>query len=303
MMCLRKIFKYISNIEYRIRVNSKLGFYDNLEDIEFIKLLFKASMGYKLPLENPKTFNEKLQWLKLYDRKPEYTIMVDKYKVRDYISKKIGGDYLIPLIDVWDDPDEIDFNLLPNQFVLKCNHNSGGVFICKNKNNFDIVKVKKELKKELKRDYYLSGREWPYKDVPRKIICEKYMVDESGYELKDYKIFCFNGEPKFIQMDYDRFSNHRRKFYDSNWNQIDFKFIYDSDNTNFQIPKNLNKMLELSRILSRDVTFLRTDFYIIKNKIYFGELTFYPESGFGKFTPKNWDGLLGDLINLPTDLS
>lgn len=303
MLWLRRIFKYVSNNEYRIRVNSKLGLYDNLQDIDFIKLLFKASMGYKLPIENPKTFNEKLQWLKLYDRKPEYTIMVDKYKVRDYIAEKIGRDYLIPLIGIWDDPDDIDFDLLPNKFVLKCNHNSGGVFICKNKNNFDIIKVKKELKKELKRDYYLSGRERPYKDVPRKIICEEYMVDESGYELKDYKIFCFSGEPKFIQMDYDRFSNHKRKFYNLNWEEVEIKLVYGRDYTKIERPRYLDELLELSRILSNNIPFLRIDFYIINDKIYFGELTFYPESGFGEFTPKNRDRLLGDLINLPKGIS
>lgn len=229
--------------------------------------------------------------------------MVDKYKVRDYIAEKIGRDYLIPLIGIWDDPDDIDFDLLPNKFVLKCNHNSGGVFICKNKNNFDIIKVKKELKKELKRDYYLSGRERPYKDVPRKIICEEYMVDESGYELKDYKIFCFSGEPKFIQMDYDRFSNHKRKFYNLNWEEVEIKLVYGRDYTKIERPRYLDELLELSRILSNNIPFLRIDFYIINDKIYFGELTFYPESGFGEFTPKNRDRLLGDLINLPKGIS
>ena len=185
-----KILKYLKNPFLAIRylkakrLEGKYG--QSLNDEEFLRKAFKLNTGDELNLANPQTFNEKLQWLKLYDRKSEYTVMVDKYLVRDYIAKEIGEEYLIPLIGVWDSPDDIDFDALPNQFALKCNHNSGvGMCICKDKSKLDIAKVKAELAKGLKQDYYLCHREWPYKDVPRKIIAEKYMVDESGTDLKD----------------------------------------------------------------------------------------------------------------------
>ena len=171
----------------------------------FLKAAFRARFGRKLDLNNPKTFNEKLQWMKLYNRKPEYTMMVDKYKVRNYIAEQLGEEYLIPLLGVWDDPDEIDFDALPNQFVLKCNHNSGlGMCICKDKSKLDIQSVEEELRKGLAQDYYLTGREWPYKNVPRKIICEKYMTDETEGDLKDYKFYCFNGKVKMLGIYSDR---------------------------------------------------------------------------------------------------
>lgn len=170
----------------------------------YLRMRFKQRCGRSLNLAEPKTFNEKLQWLKLYNRKPEYTVMVDKYKVREYIAQMIGEEYLIPLLGVWDDPEDIDFDALPNRFVLKCNHNSGlGMCICKDKSKLDITKVKAELRKGLQQNYYLSSREWPYKDVPRKIIAEKYMEDASG-DLKDYKFYCFNGEMKFVMINSDR---------------------------------------------------------------------------------------------------
>ncbi|WP_311516625.1 ATP-grasp fold amidoligase family protein [uncultured Anaerococcus sp.] len=301
MLWLRKIFKYISNDEYRIRVNLTLGLYNNLEDIEFIKLLFKALMGYKLPIEDPKTFNEKLQWLKLYDRKPEYTVMVDKYKVRDYIAEKIGDKYLIPLLGVWDDPDDIDFDLLPNQFVLKCNHNSGGIFICKNKNNFDVVKVKKELKKGLKRDYYLSGREWPYKDVPRKIIAEKYMTDETGTNLRDYKFYCFDGKAKVVGIYQDRNTGKETTgdFFDMDFNWLDFTFNMPNAKVKPSKPNHFEKMKEIAEILSKGIPHVRVDLYLSNDRIYFGELTFFDGSGFDKIEPFEWDVKLGSWINLP----
>lgn len=301
---MRKIIRKIINIftvqGYFMIIKSRLGLYNNMNDEEYLMKLFKARKNYTLDLKNPKNFNEKLQWLKLYDRNPEYTIMVDKYRVREYIADKIGEKYLIPLIGVWNNPDEIDFDSLPKQFVLKCNHNSGiGLCICKDKEKLNINKVKKELNRGLNQNYYLSSREWPYKNVPKKIICEKYMVDESGYDLKDYKIFCFNGEPKFVQIDYDRFNNHKRKFYDLNWEEMELKLIYSSDNTKIERPSNFDRMLELSRSLSKNIPFLRTDFYVINDSIYFGELTFFPEAGIASFTPEEWNNKLGDLIDLP----
>ncbi len=184
----------IYDLDYRFYVTSCYGIHNKMVDKKFLERKFKAVFHRKLNLENPQTMNEKLQWLKLYNRNPRYTQYVDKYLVREYVKETIGKEYLIPLLGVWENAKDIDFNKLPEQFVLKCNHNSGlGMYICKNKNTMNYAKVISELEKGLKQNYYLTGREWPYKNVPRKIIAEKYIVDESGYELKDYKFYCFNG--------------------------------------------------------------------------------------------------------------
>lgn len=246
-------------------------------------------MGEKLDLKNPRTFNEKLQWLKLHDRKPEYTKMVDKYEVRKYIKKKIGEQYLIPLVGgPWDTFDDIDFSKLPDQFVLKCTHDSGSVAICKDKKAFDIEVVRKKFNRALKGNFFYGGREWPYKNVKPRIIAEKYMADESGTELKDYKIFNFNGIPKIIQVDYNRFVRHKRNLYSTDWKYMDVAIKYETD-PNIEIckPAKLDEMLGMAQSLSQNIPHIRTDFYSIGDKIYFGELTFYHESGFGKFMPKN----------------
>jgi hypothetical protein len=251
-------------------------------------------------LDNPQTFNEKLQWLKLHDRRPEYTMMVDKYKVREYIAQKLGAEYLIPLLGVWDSPDEIDFDALPNQFVLKCNHNSGiGMCICTDKSKLNIRNVKKNLRKALKEDYYLLGREYPYKDVPRKIICEKYMTDESGVELKDYKIFCFNGKAEYVEVDFNRFIEHKLNTYNFNWEPLYFCDKSRNDySANISKPKGLNEMREIAESLSVNMDFLRVDFYEIEDKIYVGELTLYPGSGFIAFDPQDRDLYYGNKLKL-----
>ena len=274
-----------------------------MPDEEYLRRKFKACMDQELNLENPQTFNEKLQWLKLYDRKPEYTMMVDKYKVREYIKEKLGEEYLIPLLGVWDDPDEIDFDALPDQFVLKCNHNSGlGMCICKDKSKLDIPKVKEELRKGLAQDYYLTGREWPYKNVPRKIICEKYMVDDdSTSELTDYKFMCFKGKVYCSFVCNERFSKDGLKvtFYDKKWAKMPFERHYKSSEAVIPKPFNYGKMIQLAEQLSAEIPFVRVDFYEINKKVYFGELTLFPGSGFEEFTPEEWDYKLGSMITLP----
>ncbi|ONI37874.1 glycosyl transferase [Candidatus Epulonipiscium fishelsonii] len=270
-----------------------------IPDKLYLMLRCKAKLGYFPNLNNPKTFNEKLQWLKLHDRNPRYTKLVDKYEVRKYIAKKIGKEYLIPLLGVWDNFDEIDFDKLPNQFVLKATHDSGGVFICKDKNNFNKEDARKKINKSLKRNYYWGEREWPYKNVKPKIICEKYMVDESGYELKDYKIFCFNGKPKLIQVNYGRFTNHKRNYYNLKWQHLDLEINSPTDkNVIIQKPKNFDKMIQLARILSKDFAHVRIDFYSIKDKLYFGEITLYHGSGYEEIRPFKYDKLMGSWINL-----
>lgn len=302
-MIVDKIFKYILFPDYRFCVNASHGSYNGLPDDEYLLRKFSAIVGSNLSLNvPPTTFNEKLQYLKLYDRRPEYTVMVDKYKARGYIAEKIGEQYLIPLIGVWNDPDEIDFAELPNQFVMKCNHNSGlGMCICKDKAQLNIPKVKKELRKGLKQDYYLTGREWPYKDVPRKIIAEQFLQSDAG-GLTDYKIHCFNGVPKFILVCKDRFteSGLTEDFYTTDWEHMAVKRpkIPNAVAPSAK-PEKLDEMLSLAAKLSENIPFLRVDFYIVDNKIYFSELTFFPASGFEKYEPEEWDKIFGDWLVLP----
>lgn len=299
---IKKANKYISNQEYRLRVNSKLGLYNNMDDKKFIEKMFKATMDYPLNLENPKSFNEKLQWLKLYDRNPLYTKLVDKYEVREYISEKIGEDYLIPLLGVWDDPEDIDFDSLPDKFVLKCNHNSGlGMCICTDKSKIDIKKVKNELKSGLAQNYYLNGREWPYKNVSRKIICEKYMTDETGKNLRDYKFYCFDGKPKIVGIYQDRNSDKETTgdFFDMNFEWVDLRFGMPNALNKPQKPQKFQEMIKIAEILSEGMPEVRVDLYISNNKIYFGELTFFDGGGFDKIEPLEWDYKLGSWIKLP----
>ena len=298
---IRVIKNFCADKTSRFSYLTKLGVFNGLSDEQYLKLKYKNVFGRNLDLENPKTFNEKLQWLKLYNRKPEYTVMVDKYKVREYIAQMIGEEYLIPLLGVWDDPDEIDFDALPDQFVLKCNHNSGtGMCICKDKSKLDIEKVKKELRKGLKEDYYLKFREWPYKDVPRKIIAEKYMEDASG-DLKDYKFYCFNGVMKFVMINSDRNTDKptRADYFDRDFNWLDFTWGYQHADVRPSKPDKFDEMITIAEKLSEGLPHVRVDLYECNGQIYFGELTFFDGSGFDKIEPLEWDYKLGQMITLP----
>lgn len=271
-------------------------------DKAYLRLKYILCMGKKLDLNMPETFNEKLQWLKLYDRKSEYTQMVDKYGVREYIASTIGEEYLIPLIGVWDSLDEIDFDSLPDQFVLKSTHDSGGVVVCKNKAEFDIEKAKQKLRKSLKRKYFYNSREWPYKNVKPRIIAEKYMEDESGYELKDYKFFCFDGAVNALFIATDRGVEGEEvkfDFFDADFNRLPIKNGHDNADREFEIPNGFEKMKELASHLSKGIPHIRVDFYNINGQIYFGELTFFHFSGFVPFEPEEWDYTFGSWIKLP----
>lgn len=287
-------------------VFERIHLLDGLADKAFIKLKWRAKMDYPLNLDKPQTFNEKLQWMKLNYHKPIFTTLADKYAVKQYISDKIGPEYVIPLLGVWDKPEDIDFNRLPNQFVLKCNHTSGiGLVICKDKSQLNIQSVIRELKRGLNDDYFKGNREWPYKDIDRKIIAEEYKEDESGYELKDYKLYCFNGEPYFCQVDFGKGEGETRQdftrnIYDMNWNLMDIQYNHpNNSNRVISKPQQFEKMKELARILSKDEPFIRCDFYNIGEQILFSELTFYPIAGFGWFKPAEWDLTLGNMIELP----
>jgi len=279
------------------------GFFNWMDDETYLKMIYRARMHKKLDLNNPQTFNEKLQWLKLHDRKPEYTQLVDKYKVRKYIADTIGEQYLIPLLGVWDKFDDIDFNKLPNQFVLKCTHDSGGLVICRDKSKLDIVKARKKLNTCLNQNYYWGGREWPYKNVKPRIIAEKYMVDKSGAELKDYKFFCFNEETFFLYVS-QGLENHDTasiSFYDLNGKPMPFKRTdYRSLAGSIKMPVNFEKMKVLANEYASTIgsPFLRVDMYEINEMIYFSEFTFTPCAGMLPFEPPEYDKILGEKLEI-----
>ena len=271
-----------------------------IPDKLYIKLRYYRRLHKSPNLKHPQTFNEKLQWLKLYNKKAFYTIMVDKYEVKQYIADKIGEEYIIPTLGVWDKFDDIDFNSLPNEFVLKCTHDSGGLVICKDKSKLDIEFARRKISKSLKTNHFWQGREWPYKDVKPRIIAEKFMKDRDFDNLNVFKIFNFNGEPKIIQtIQNDKMPNETIDYFDTDWNLLDLKQNYPNSKNPLPRPETLNEMLELARILAKDTApFIRTDFYEINGKVYFSEFTFYSDSGFAKFTPEEWDLKLGNWINL-----
>lgn len=273
-----------------------------IPDKVFINIKFFKFFGHFVDFKNPKTYNEKLQWLKIYNRDPLYNTFVDKYLVKEYVAKKIGEQYIIPLLGKWNSFDEIDFDKLPDQFVLKCNHDCGGIVICRDKSSFDKVAAKKKLEEHLKDNYYWQHREWPYKDVKPCIFAEKYMVDESGYELKDYKWFCFDGEPKALYIAQDRENENedtKFDFYDMAFNHLPIKNGHPNANAIKEKPKGFEEMYKLAQVLSKGIPHVRVDFYNINGKIYFGELTLFHMSGFVKFEPKEWDKIFGDWIKLP----
>lgn len=277
-----------------------------LSDKQYVKAQFLYTFGYPLDLESPKTFCEKLQWLKLYDRNPKYTTMVDKYEVKKYVAEIIGEEYIIPTLGVWDKPQDIDWNSLPNQFVLKTTHGGGnGVIICKDKELLDKRAIIKQLESSLDKDLYKEFREWPYKDVPKRIIAEKFMAPEKSpapNDLPDYKFFCFNGEPKYCQVIRDRNTKETIDFYDMDWNHMPFvglNPVARNGHTPVARPANLDEMKDICRKLADTKSFVRVDLYVIDDKSYFGELTLYPASGMGVLTPEEWNGKLGDLLTLP----
>lgn len=267
----------------------------------YLKLLYKARTGKKLDLVNPKGYCEKLQWIKVYLHDPLYVQLVDKYTVRKYIADKIGEKYLIPVIHVWDNASEINPEELPDQFVLKCTHDSGSITICKNKASFDFEAARQKLTKHLKQGTYWATREWPYKNVTPRIIAEQYMEDESGIELKDYKVLCFDGKPKLIELHMGRYrGTHTQDFYDTEWNLtgITQNGCVTSDKP-YPKPECFDEMLRLSTLLAEGFPHIRVDWYVVNGRLYFGELTFFDASGFDLFDDPKVERMLGDWITLP----
>ena len=279
-----------------------------LSDEKYLKLLFRVQMGYPLNLNNPKSFNEKIQWLKLYDRKPLYTTLVDKIDVKRYVASIIGEEHIIKTLAIWNNINDIDISKLPNKFVLKCNNGAGnngagnnGVVICKDKSTFDLNAAKKRLEKGMRRDGWMFLKEWPYKNVNRRFFAEEY-VESENEALRDYKLLVYNGRVQNLFVVFERETNRNPyiNFYDREWNLLPFERDHPNYNKSIASPKYLKEMITLAEQLAKDIPFVRVDFYCNFDKVLFGEMTFYPGSGFESFQPIEWDYKLGDLIKLPS---
>lgn len=298
----KNVYEILKSPSKIIRAFNKIGMLQWISDESYIKWRYKVEFDRNLNLKNPTTFNEKLHWLKLYDRNPLYPTLVDKLEVRNYISKTIGEDHLIPLLGVWEKAEDIKWDDLPEKFVLKCTHDSGSVIVCDDKSKNNRKETIKKLNRALKLNYYYAGREWAYVNIQPRIIAEKYLNQGDHLELRDYRCFCFNGEPHFFSVDLsinDK-SKTRRNLYDLNWNLIDAEITYPNE-TELKVekPSSLNLMTELSRKLSRELPFSRVDFYFVDNQVYFGEITLYHQNGLGHIRPESFDKYLGELIKLP----
>lgn len=306
---MRKMKHGASNIAYRIakylrhparsvmcKVCPRL-----VSDEAFLKSAFEDALDYPLNLQNPRTFSEKLQYMKLYDRNPLYNVFADKYAVRDYVKDKIGGEHLVPLLGKWDTPDDVKLDTLPNKFVLKLNNDSGGVWICTDKSSFDMEAVRQKMRSRFNDSYYWGSREWCYKDIKPLIFAEEYLDDIDTGDLPDYKFFCFDGVPKFLYIATGRHSPEgvRMTWLDTQWNKLPFQYPHHpACDVPPPKPDNLAEMLSIATMLSKDVRFVRVDLYSVKGKVYFGELTLYPAGGFSPIIPREWNYKIGDMLHL-----
>lgn len=286
-MSSNKLFK---KIRYALRF---------MPDEWYIQLNYFAHFKRFCDLNDPVTYNEKLNWLKLHDKNPLYTRIVDKYEAKEYVSELVGDDIIIPTLGVWDSFEEVDFDNLPSQFVLKCTHDSEGLVIVTDKDKLDIAAAKQKIEAAMKQNFYYIGREWPYKNVKPRIIAEKYMEDSTDGELRDYKFFCFDGEPRALFIASERATDVKFDYFDMEFNHLDIKQKYPNASVPPHKPYNFEKMIELSKVLSAGFPHVRVDFYEVDGKLYFGELTFYHFSGFMPFEPDRWDKIFGDWLVLP----
>ena len=280
----------LKKIKYSMRI---------LPDKMYLQIYYFAQFHKFINFKNPKTYNEKLNWLKINDRDPKYTKMVDKYEAKEYVKDIIGEEYIIPTLGVWDNFDEIDFDKLPNQFVLKCTHDSEGLVIVKDKSKLNIEEAKKKIEKAMKYNFFYIGREYPYKNIKPRIIAEQYMEDKKYHGLRDYKFFCFEGDVKALFIATDRgIGETKFDYYDINFNHLDIIQHYPNSKKKIDKPKNYDKMIELSKKLSKGLKHVRVDWYEVNGKLYFGEITFYHFSGLQPFNDIKWDNMFGDWISL-----
>ncbi len=296
-----KIVGILSDKDRRYVFLANRGLMPGDTDKRYLWHKFKTRMGYYPDLDHPKTFNEKLQWLKLYNRKPEYTTMVDKFEVKKYVASVIGEKYVIPTLGVWEHFKDIDFDILPDQFVLKCTHDSGGLVIVRDKSKINYNAIRRKINKSLKVNYFKYNREWPYKGVKPRIIAEQYMEDANKTQnLSVYKIFCFNGIPYLIQtIQNDKTQDETIDYFDTSWKLLKLKQNFPNSRVPLKKPVTLDEMLKLAGILSQGHPFLRTDFYEVNGQVYFSEFTFFTDAGFEAFHPDIWDEKLGKMIEIP----
>ncbi|MBQ6111948.1 MAG: hypothetical protein IJL01_06090 [Synergistaceae bacterium] len=302
---IRKAVKCLVNPEYRFWALNSRGFYDSMPDEEFLKRVYEYMLGKKLNLINPETFTEKMQWQKLYDRRPEYTKMADKYEVKSIVAAKIGSEHVIPLIGVWDNFDDIDIDSLPSQFVLKCTHDSGGLIVCRDKSEFDIQTAREKLTRSLRTNYYKPWREWAYKDIHPRIIAEKYIDSLGKPDSLEYKLTCFGGRVRLITIcrgiAHSSFDVRTNDHYDRDLNRLNFWVNYRNPKVPEKIPEQMNDIIAFSEKLSEGFPQVRVDWYILDGCVYFGEMTFYTWAGFMKFNPPEWDYIMGSWFELPPD--
>ena len=293
--------KIVFNKDFRFCYFADKGKKGSVPAEEFLKIRYRSEFGKELNLECPETYTEKLQWLKLYDHRPEYTLMVDKFAVKQYVAERIGEEYVIPLLGVWERIEDIDFASLPEKFVLKTTHDSGGLVICKDKKELDIQRAIKKLTYFLNRRYYDYNREWPYKNVKPRIIAEQYMEDSTYKELRDYKFFTFGGVPKVLYIAQGRGKGEPTvaDFFDMDFNHLPFTIDHDTAEVPPEKPQNFELMKKLAAKLSEGTPQLRVDFYEVDGRVYFGEMTFFHCSGLAPFHPKEWDRIFGDWVTLP----
>lgn len=302
---LRKIGTHTKEVLFNpgliiLKIND-WGWLKWLPDKQLLKLIYWVRIGKRLNLNTPTTFNEKLNWMKLNDRNPVYTDLVDKYEVRNHVKRLLGEEYLIKLIGVYDNFDEIDFEKLPKRFVIKCTHDSGGIVICEDKANFNISEARRKINRGLKKNFFFHGREWPYKNVNPRVICEEFVETKDGYLPRDYKIFCFNGEPKFFYIVSDRGRSAKMDCFDIQWNKYKLMQHYPNSDYDIEKPKNWDDMIRCAKILSEGLPHVRVDFYIdAKDRVLFGELTLLHFSGCEKFIPDSFDEYFGKMLELPT---
>ena len=278
---------------------------ENMSDEEYIRLKFSENVGGVLNLECPQTLTDKLNWLKLHCKRPEFTQMVDKYEVKKYVSEKIGEQYVVPLYGVWNHFDEIDFDELPDSFVLKVTHNSGGLVICKDKSQFDKNTARQKLEDALKINYYTLSREYPYKDVKPRIIAEKYIPNLGNEDSVEYKLSCFNGKVKFTTvckgLAHDSYDVRTNDHYDRDGNILPFYVLYKNANPPIPLPRQIDEMIRIAEILAEGIPYVRVDLYVNNEQVLFGEMTFFTWGGFIQFTPKEWDRTMGDWLTLPKE--